>query len=64
MDKQKKPTKRITGYQVWLIQALREPEQAIAYAQVAIDEYRIDEDMDAFLHALELVISAQCSEQK
>jgi probable addiction module antidote protein len=55
-SKLSKHTKR---YHDDLIEALREPKEAYAYLQVALDEYQEDNDADALLVALRNVAEAR-----
>jgi len=50
----------ITGdYNEWIIESLKDKEEATAYLQVAFDEYQKDGNKEAILLALKLVALAQ-----
>lgn len=52
--------KCMTGdYEEWLIHSLKNKKEAAAYLQVALEEYQIDGDFEAFLLALRHVAEAQ-----
>ena len=46
-------------YEEWLINSLKKKKEAAAYLQVALDEYKKDGDLEAFLMALRHVAEAQ-----
>lgn len=46
-------------YHEMLIEILKDPIEAQAYLEVAIDEFILDHDRAAFLHALRAVAEAQ-----
>jgi probable addiction module antidote protein len=46
-------------YHAWLINSLRDPEEAAVYLQVALDEYQSNGDVEMFLIALRNVTEAQ-----
>lgn len=51
---------KITGsYEKWLINSLRDKQEAAAYLQVALDEYQKDGNIQALLLALRYVVEAQ-----
>lgn len=52
--------RRTTGsYEEWLIHSLKNKKEAVAYLQVALEEYQKDSDLEAFLLALRHVAEAQ-----
>jgi probable addiction module antidote protein len=56
----KRKIQKLTGnYEEWLINSLRNKEEAVAYLQVAIEEYQKDNDTKALLLALRHVTQAQ-----
>ena len=50
---------RTRDYQEALLEALKDPEEAKVYLEVALEEYEEDNDKDAFLLALRNVAEAQ-----
>lgn len=50
--------KNTRDYQAYLIQSLQDPDEAVNYLQVALDEYEEDGDPEAFLIALRNVTEA------
>ncbi len=50
---------RTRDYQEALLEALKDPEEAKAYLEVALEEYEEDNDKEAFLLALRNVAEAQ-----
>lgn len=52
--------KKVTGsYDEWLIESLRNKQEAAVYLQVAFEEFQKDEDIEALLLALRYVAEAQ-----
>lgn len=51
--------KNTIGFQEQLIESLKDPEEAIAYIRVALDEFEQDSDSEVFLLALRNVAQAQ-----
>lgn len=51
--------KNTLDYQEELIKSLRDPEQAISYLKVALEEYEQDGDSEFFLLALRNIAEAQ-----
>lgn len=52
--------KNYTGnYQVELIEALKDPDEALAYLQVALEEYDEDGDYEAFMISLRNLAEAK-----
>lgn len=47
------------SYEEWLIESLRNKDEAIIYIKVAIEEYQKDKDMKSLLLALTHFIKAQ-----
>ncbi len=47
------------SYQAWLLEHLKDPDEARAYLEVALEEYEEDGDKEAFLMALRNVADAQ-----
>ena len=54
-----KLSKLTKSYHDELIESLRDPDQAFAYLQVALEEYQEDNDADALLIALRNVAEAR-----
>ncbi|WP_119343982.1 addiction module antidote protein [Facilibium subflavum] len=52
-------TQNTTDYHKSLIQSLHDKEEAIAYLEVALEEYENDGDNQAFMLALKNVVEAQ-----
>jgi hypothetical protein len=51
--------KKLTGdYQKWLINSLKDKKEAVVYLQTALDEYQIDQNIEALLLALHHVTKA------
>lgn len=51
---------KLTGsYNEWLLESLQDKELMAAYLQVALDEYQLDGNSEAFLLALRHVAQAQ-----
>ena len=46
-------------YNTWLIKHLSDPEEALTYLEVAVEEYESDGDKHAFLKALRNIAEAQ-----
>ena len=56
----KRKIRENTGnYEEWLITSLKNKKEAVAYLQVALEEYQNDGDLEAFLMALRHVAEAQ-----
>lgn len=56
----KRKIREATGdYQEWLINSLKNKNEAAAYLQVALEAYQNDDDLEAFLMALRHVAEAQ-----
>lgn len=55
----KKMLKKTGDFHELLIESLRDPKQASAYLQVALDEYQEDGDTEFFLKALRNIAEAQ-----
>jgi probable addiction module antidote protein len=56
----KHKVRRVTGhYEEWLIHSLKNKKEAVAYLQVALEEYQKDGHLEAFLLALRHVAEAQ-----
>lgn len=56
----KRKINKMTGdYEQWLIQSLKNKNEAAVYLQVALEEYQKDDDLEAFLLALRHVAEAQ-----
>lgn len=51
--------KNTIDYQEYLIESLKDPEEAAAYMKVALEEYEQDGDSEVFLLALRNVAEAQ-----
>lgn len=52
--------RKLTGsYDEWLIQSLRDKQEAAVYLQVAFEEFQKDNDIEALLVALRYVAEAQ-----
>ena len=51
--------KNTVDYHQHLIESLRDPEEAIAYLRVAIEEYKQDGDFEFFLQALRNIAEAR-----
>lgn len=51
-----------SDYHDWLITSLKDPEQSIAYLEVALEEYLKDNDKELFIQALHNVAEAQGSD--
>lgn len=52
--------KKLTGsYEEWLIESLRDKQEAAVYLQVAFEEFQKDGDIEALLLALRYVAEAQ-----
>lgn len=51
--------KNVINYHTRLIESLSDPEEAIAYLKVALEEYEEDSDHNAFMRALRNVAEAQ-----
>ena len=51
--------REMRDYRTYLIQTLRDKEEAIAYLQTALEEYQTDHDTEAFSLALRTVAEAQ-----
>lgn len=52
-------TKNTADYHEHLIESLRDPEEAIAYLRVALEEYEQDGDSEVFLLALRNIAEAR-----
>lgn len=50
--------KKTGSYDEYLIESLRDPEEAAAYLQVALEEYQEDGDLEFFLTALRDITEA------
>lgn len=56
----KRKIRENTGdYQEWLINSLKNKNEAAAYLQIALEAYQNDDDLEAFLMALRHVAEAQ-----
>lgn len=56
----KRKIQKMTGnYEEWLINSLHNKQEAVAYLQVALEEYQKDNDTEALLLALRHVAEAQ-----
>ena len=56
----KRKIRENTGnHEEWLITSLKSKKEAVAYLQVALEEYQNDGDLEAFLMALRHVAEAQ-----
>lgn len=52
--------KRLTGnYEEWLIESLKDKEEAAVFLQVAFEEFQKDDDIEALLLSLRFVAEAQ-----
>ncbi len=51
--------KMIANHEGWLINSLKNKEESAAYLQVALEEYRKDNDVECLLLALHHVPEAQ-----
>lgn len=56
----RRKVRKVTGsYDEWLIESLRDKQEAAVYLQVAFEEFQKDDDIDALLLALRYVAEAQ-----
>ena len=55
----KKSQSNFREWKDYLVEKLRDPEEAMAYLQVAIEEYQNDHHLDALLLALDNIAKAQ-----
>jgi probable addiction module antidote protein len=56
----RRKVKKLTGsYDEWLVESLRDKQEAAVYLQVAFEEFQKDDDIEALLLALRYVAEAQ-----
>ena len=43
----------------FLIESLKDPQEALGYLKVACEEYSVDQDLDSFINSLHLIAAAK-----